>query len=77
MEPTQPPTQCALRTVYPEVKQPDREAEHSVRYIVEVTSDGAILPLPHTPSWRSNQLSTGEILFLTSMSWMYYNSLSL
>jgi hypothetical protein len=40
------------RAVFPGVKQPGREADHSPPSSAEVKNGGAILPLPHTSSWR-------------------------
>jgi hypothetical protein len=49
--PTQPPIQLVPGVLSPGVKRAGREADHSP-YSTEVKSGGAILPLPHTPSWR-------------------------
>jgi hypothetical protein len=43
-------------TLSPEVKRPEREADHSPPSNVEVKKGGAIPPLPHTSSWRDAYL---------------------
>jgi hypothetical protein len=47
-----PPAQWVEATVYPGVKWPEREADHSRPYNAEVNSSGAIRPLPHMSTWR-------------------------
>jgi hypothetical protein len=37
--------------IFPEVKRPGREADHSSPSTAEVKNGGLIPPLPHTPSW--------------------------
>jgi hypothetical protein len=50
--PTQPPMQCVLEAIYPGVKRPEREADHSALFGAEVKNGGAIPPLPHMSAWR-------------------------
>jgi hypothetical protein len=52
LEPTQPHIQWALGTIFPRVKLPEREADHSPPSSAEVKNSGAITPLPHTSSCR-------------------------
>jgi hypothetical protein len=47
--PTQPHIQWVPRAISP---GKEREADHSPPSSAEVKNDGAIPPLPHTPSWR-------------------------
>jgi hypothetical protein len=49
--PTQSPTQCVPGAVYPGVKRPGCEVEHSPISSAEVKNGEAIIPL-HTSSWR-------------------------
>jgi hypothetical protein len=50
--PTQPPIEWVVEAVYPRVKRPGHEADHSPPSSAEVRNDGAIPPLPHTFSWH-------------------------
>jgi hypothetical protein len=38
--------------LYPGVKPPVHEADHSLPFVAEVENGGAIPPLPHTSSWH-------------------------
>jgi hypothetical protein len=42
---------------FPGIKRPGREAGHSPPFNVEVINGGAILPLPHTSSSQSTDLT--------------------
>jgi hypothetical protein len=50
--PTQPPAHWILGALSRGVKWPGCETDHSPPSTAEVENDGAILPLPHTSSWR-------------------------
>jgi hypothetical protein len=61
------------------VKRPGREADHSPPSSAEVMNDGAILPLPHMPSWHSAQLINHMDNFTLPISYFlidYLNSRS-
>jgi hypothetical protein len=48
---------CSVLSVFSSgVKRPVHEAEHSPPSSAEFKNGGAILPLPHTSSWRCPQL---------------------
>jgi hypothetical protein len=51
--PTQPHIQWVTKSVYPGVKRPAREADHSPPPTGEVKNGGAVPPLPHTSSGSS------------------------
>jgi hypothetical protein len=44
------------RVLFPGVKRPGREANHSPPSRAKVKNVGTISPLPHTSSWRSTLL---------------------
>jgi hypothetical protein len=50
--PTQPPIKWIPGALFPGVKRPRREADHSLPSSAEVKNGGTIPPLPHTSSWR-------------------------
>jgi hypothetical protein len=85
MEPTQPLIEWVPGTVYPEVNLPGREAEHSLPYIAEVKSDGAILLLPHKFSglnalsvkYRGNFTSNLHELNILQISFFVMNILNI
>jgi hypothetical protein len=54
--PTQPPIQWVTGTRFPEVKWPEREADHSPQSTAELKNGGAVLSLSHTSSWLSAEL---------------------
>jgi hypothetical protein len=49
-----------------EVKQQELEAHHSPPSSAMFNTGGAILPLPHMPSWLRPELCTGTNLMLVS-----------
>jgi hypothetical protein len=51
---TQPPIQCVLGVIFPEVKWMRCEADHLPPSSVKVKNGGVIPPLPHMSSWHSN-----------------------
>jgi hypothetical protein len=50
---TQLPIQWLPGTLYPEVKRPGREADHSSPSSAEVKIVAVIPPFPHTSSWHN------------------------
>jgi hypothetical protein len=50
--PTQTTIHWVLGAIYPGIKWPGPEADHSPPSSVEVKNGGAIPPLPHMSSWR-------------------------
>jgi hypothetical protein len=46
------PIKWVLVAVSPGVAQQEREGDHSSPSSAEVKNGGAVLPLPHTSSWR-------------------------
>jgi hypothetical protein len=49
---TQPPIQCVLGVLSPEVKRPGNEVDHSPPFNAQIKYGGAIPQIPDTPSWR-------------------------
>jgi hypothetical protein len=54
--PTQYLVQWVPRALFPAVKRPRRESDHSLPASTEVKNGGAIPPLPHMYSWHSAEL---------------------
>jgi hypothetical protein len=48
---------------------PGNEADHSLPHTAEVKTDGAILPLPHTVSWRGDYLIKPRNKFIFYLSY--------
>jgi hypothetical protein len=51
LRPIKPPIQRIPRALSPEIKPPEREANHSHPSSAETKNDGDIPPLHHTSSW--------------------------
>jgi hypothetical protein len=53
---TQPLIRKKVSALFPKIKRPRRETDHSPPFTVEAKTDRAITPLPHTPSWHGAKL---------------------
>jgi hypothetical protein len=65
LRPTQLPIQWVPGALYPAIKRPERETDHSPQTSVEVKKTWIYRSTPHTPSWRDNFTLLSAVLPLS------------